>query len=175
MPLQKALTAQHESCINSKTYSAFPCLFQKTVVQRTIFIWSSRCHAEHLELPVTTPAPAKSPQKKYIAAASAKKIVLQLQMTTPPMVNTNNGIKKSPALCTGLSAFFSLLYFFFLPGFLCAELFFLVGLFFLGWAVFFDIQLNLSLVNYLLVAAEYFFPFFQVVPLEAATVQSDNK
>ena len=47
--------------------------------------------------------------------------------------------------------------YFFLPGFLCAELFFLVGLFFLGSAFFFDIQLNLSFVNYLLMAAAYFF------------------
>jgi hypothetical protein len=52
------------------------------------------------------------------------------------------------ALCV-----FTLRTYFFLPGFLCAELFFLVGLFFLGSAVFFDIQLNLRLVNYLLKAA----------------------
>jgi hypothetical protein len=52
--------------------------------------------------------------------------------------------------------------FFFGSAFFCAELFFLVGLFFLGSAVFFAIDLNLRLVNYLLMAAEYFFPFLHV-------------
>ena len=52
--------------------------------------------------------------------------------------------------------------FFFGSAFFCAELFFLVGLFFLGSAVFFGIQLNLRLVNYLLMAAEYF-SFIHVV------------
>jgi hypothetical protein len=65
--------------------------------------------------------------------------------------------------------------FFFGSAFFCAELFFLVGLFFLGSAVFFGIQLNLRLVNYLLMAAEYLFPFFHVVLSEAATVQPDYK
>jgi hypothetical protein len=61
--------------------------------------------------------------------------------------------------------------FFFGSAFFCAELFFLVGLFFLGSAVFFDINFNLRLVNYLLMAAEYFFLFLHVVLSEAATVQ----
>jgi hypothetical protein len=65
--------------------------------------------------------------------------------------------------------------FFFGCAFVCAELFFLVGLFFLGSTVFFGIELNLTLVNYLLMAAEYFFPLFHVVPAEAATVQPDSK
>lgn len=65
--------------------------------------------------------------------------------------------------------------FFFGFPFFCAELFLLVGLFFLGSAVFFGIQLNLRLVNYLLMAAEYFFPFFHVVLSEAATVQPEYK
>ena len=56
-------------------------------------------------------------------------------------------VKRSPALWTGLSAFWPYRTYFFLPGFLCAELFFLVGLFFLGWAVFFDIQFILRLVK----------------------------
>jgi len=47
--------------------------------------------------------------------------------------------------------------------FRCAELFFLEGLFFLGSAVFFAIELNLILVNYLLMATAYFFPFFMLL------------
>ncbi len=46
-----------------------------------------------------------------------------------------------------------------------------VGLFFLGSAVFFDIDLNLRLVNYLLMAAAYFFLFLHIVLSEEATVQ----
>ena len=65
--------------------------------------------------------------------------------------------------------------FFFGSAFFCAELFFFVGLFFLGSAVFLGIQLNLRLVNYLLMAAEYFFPFFLVVLSEKATVQPGYK
>ena len=45
----------------------------------------------------------------------------------------------------------------------------------MGSAVFFGIQLNLSLVNYLLMAEEYFFPFFHVVLSKAATVQPEYK
>jgi len=63
--------------------------------------------------------------------------------------NTNTGVKRSPALCTGLSVFLGYRNFFFGFAFFCAELFFLVGLFFLGSAVFFGIKLNLRLVNYL--------------------------
>ena len=74
--------------------------------------------------------------------------------------------ERSPALWTGLSTFLPYRAFFFGSAFFCAELFFLVGLFFLGSAVFFGIQLNFRLVNYLLIAAEYFFPFFHVVRSE---------
>jgi hypothetical protein len=63
--------------------------------------------------------------------------------------------------------------FFFGSAFFCAELFFLVGLFFLGSAVFFGIQLNLRLVNYFLVAAAYFFPLFEIVLSDAATLQTE--
>ena len=75
------------------------------------------------------------------------------------------------------SFFLSSIYraFFFGSAFFCAELFFLVGLFFLGSAVFFDIDLNLRLVNYLLMAVEYFFLLLHVVLSEAATVQPDCK
>ena len=83
--------------------------------------------------------------------------------------------KISPALWTGLLAFWPHRAFFFGSAFFCAELFFLVGLFFLGSAVFFGIQLNLILVNYLLMAAAHFFPFFHVVLSEAATVQPEYK
>lgn len=49
----------------------------------------------------------------------------------------------------------------------------MVGLFFLGSAVFFGIQLILRLMNYLLIAAVYFFRFFHVVLSEAVTVQPE--
>ncbi|HOZ77853.1 MAG TPA: hypothetical protein PLY34_07640, partial [Ferruginibacter sp.] len=52
--------------------------------------------------------------------------------------------------------------FFFGFAFFCAELFFLVGLFFLGSAVFFGIHLNLRLVNYLLIAAGYFYRSYRL-------------
>ena len=88
--------------------------------------------------------------------------------------NSNNGVKRSPAFWTGLFAFWSYRAFFFGSAFFCAELFFLVGLFFLGSAVFFGIDLNLRLVNYLLMATEYFFPFLHIVLSEAATVQPNS-
>ena len=40
-----------------------------------------------------------------------------------------------------------------------------MGLFFLGSAFFFDIQLKLRLVNYLLMAAGYFLPVFPCCPI----------
>ena len=62
--------------------------------------------------------------------------------------------QKEARLCEpGLLRFY-LRAFFFGSAFFCAELFFWVGLFFLGSTFFFDIDLNLRLVNYLLVAAQ---------------------
>lgn len=49
----------------------------------------------------------------------------------------------------------------------------MLGLFFLGSAVFFDIVLNLMLVNYFLMVAAYFFPFIHVVLSEVATIQPE--
>jgi hypothetical protein len=88
-----------------------------------------------------------------------------------PLRGTRVGRKKPGALNRAL---FVLTYraFFFGSAFFCAELFFLVGLFFLGSAVFFGIQLNLRLVNYLLMAAEYFF-LLQVALSQGATVQPE--
>jgi len=65
--------------------------------------------------------------------------------------------RKKPGIVNRALCFSSYLAFFFGSAFFCAELFFLVGLFFLGSVVFFDIQLNLGLVNYLRMAAVYFF------------------
>jgi hypothetical protein len=81
--------------------------------------------------------------------------------------------ERSPGAVNRALCVFYLRAFFFGSAFFCAELFFLVGLFFLGSAVFFGIQLNLRLVNYFLTAAEYFFPFFDVVLSDAATVQPE--
>ena len=83
--------------------------------------------------------------------------------------------KKEAQCCEPGSLRFDYRAFFFGSAFFCAELFFLVGLFFLGSTVFFGIQLYLRLVNYLFMAAEYFFPFFHVVLSEAATVQPEYK
>ena len=69
---------------------------------------------------------------------------------------------------TGLSSFLPYRTYFFLPGFLCAELFFLVGLFFLGC---FDIQLNLKVNELITYGCEYFSSFFKIVLSEAVTVQ----
>jgi len=83
--------------------------------------------------------------------------------------------KKKPGVVNRALRFCPYRAFFFGSAFFCAELFFLVGLFFLGSAVFFGINLILRLMNYLLLAAVYFFPFFHVALSEAAIIQPDYK
>jgi hypothetical protein len=52
---------------------------------------------------------------------------------------------------------------FFGAAFFCAELFFFVGLFFLGATLLFDIRLVFALVNYLRMEAGFLFLFSHVV------------